>query len=307
MYPVPLWSPLVVHSPGGGAELVEVTPISGLDLAQFDCEGGEFNVSWTGDVDVAGTITIGLGTTVRIVGSAANPSASSGGNTAEASSANEIASASVNMASLQPGPVFFVKGGELFLEGLAVRGGSANNSVDLVGDDPSSSADIVVSGGGLHAVDAIVTVTRCEFEDNFAQRLGAGIFANRSTLVVDTSVFRRCSAGDVPSPGDEDVLGAGGGIGVRWTLYCLCFCPKLTRLRISCHTRRQGAHSFEAGVSRANDWERAKGRVAPLPFAIPLPRSAEKNTSLIRKVVLLQRKHITVLLNSESLRTGSFS
>ena len=169
---------------------------------------------WNGTIDVDGTITIGTGTTVRIVGNGVVGANNRVDNIA-ATSANGFASAAVNMASRQPGPVFFVQGGQLFLEGLAVRGGNATGSAHLLGDDPSSSADIAVSGGGVHAVDANVTVTGCEFADNVAHYWGGGIFANRSTVVVEATVFRGCSAGGVPSPGDEDVEGAGGGIGVR--------------------------------------------------------------------------------------------
>ncbi|CAN0008375.1 unnamed protein product, partial [Scytosiphon promiscuus] len=81
-------------------------------------------------------------------------------------------------ASSTTGPIFFVDGGSLHLENLAVRDGSTSNSSD------GNVTQIVVSGGGVHAVDANVTVTGCEFEDNFAELWGGGIFANRSSLVV---------------------------------------------------------------------------------------------------------------------------
>ena len=171
---------------------------------------------WTGTVYVDGTIVVGTGTTVRIVGNGVAGTNNSD-DTIGTTSADGIASVAVNTTSLQPGPIFFVQGGQLFLERLALRGGNANGGANLLGDNPSSSssADIAVNGGGVHAVDANVTVVGCEFRDNFAQHWGGGIFANRSNLVVEASLFQGCSAGSMPSPGDEDVEGAGGGIGVR--------------------------------------------------------------------------------------------
>ncbi|CBJ33177.1 expressed unknown protein [Ectocarpus siliculosus] len=130
------------------------------------------------------------------------------------------------------GPLFFVDGGQLFLDSLAVRGGYTSNSTgsftyaastDAAADGTNSTttsgvnetaiATVVISGGGVHAIDSNVTVTGCEFEENYADYWGGGIFANGSTLVVHGSVFRRCEAGEVPLPGDEDVDGAGGAIG----------------------------------------------------------------------------------------------
>lgn len=222
----------------GGAEKIIVTPEIGPDLANvFGCEGGEFHVSWSGVVGVPETIYIGRGTTVWIVGGNASSNSSLGASTdgdqqehLEGLSTNlpplpnGLAAAAVRTASdpqlvAQLGPIFFVDGGQLFLEGLALRGGNATaSSADNVVVNNSSSSsitggDAVVSGGGIHAIDANVTVTGCEFEDNFAGHLGGGVFANRSYLVVVGSVFRRCHADTVPSP-EEDVEGAGGGIGV---------------------------------------------------------------------------------------------
>ena len=100
--------------------------------------------------------------------------------------------------------MFFVDGGQLFLENMAVRGGFVVNSTHTP----------TVSGAGIHARYSNVTVTGCEFEDNFAEFSGGGIFGNFSTLVIVNSVFRRCRAGFKAIPGDDDVDGNGGGIGV---------------------------------------------------------------------------------------------
>eukprot|EP00752_Nemacystus_decipiens_P010943 g9725.t1 len=228
----------------GGVEQVEVSPISALDLTRFDCEEGDFNVLWSGNVDVSGTIVIGSGTTVRIVGSD-TLTASSSGNFTESSSLSGLTSAAVNMVSPLPGPVFVVQGGQLFLESIAVRGGNASTAA-------------VVSGGGVHAVDANVTVTGCEFEDNFASLWGGGIFANRSTLVVEGSVFRRCSADVEPSPGDDGVEGAGGGIGVEQTNVMIN-----SSLFDSCYAsiRGGGFHQYDgyASVSHSSFFNNSAG------------------------------------------------
>ena len=230
-------------------EQIFITPDSQVDLTSvFACEDGDFEVFWSGVVYVPGTIHIGRGTTVNIFGDASDRNASLEGSGSDyeveglstmlPKVPNGLTSAAVstifqqqqqqsNATSAEPDPdvedgaalawpLFFVDGGQLFLENLAVRGGDAGN---YTGSSVSSSGssgvggDIIVSGGGVHAVDANVTVTGCEFEDNFAQHLGGGIFTNRSTLVVVGSVFRRCQADVVSSPGD-DAVGAGGGIGV---------------------------------------------------------------------------------------------
>ncbi len=241
------------------AEHIFVSPNSGLDLTSlFSCEGGEFDVFWSGVVNVPGTIYIGRGTTVRIFGEL--PADGNGTNGSakdidqrrvEALSTrlpplpNNLTSAAVSTAShhqtnqstttttssaggegaLAPagaaGPIFFIDGGQLFLERLAVRGGVATNYTEASSSDGSgngggsSGSEAVTCGGGVHAVDANVTVAGCEFEDNFSEYLGGGIFTNRSTLVVTASVFRRCQAGVQSFPGD-DAFGAGGGVGVRF-------------------------------------------------------------------------------------------
>ena len=201
----------------------------------FACEGGEFNVSWSGVVEVYSTIKIGNGTTVRIFGetttsSGANSSIS-GGNSSSYSSYSSsssssgvdlefelerlssdlnlpqgLTSAAVGVFSTLPfGPIFLVDGGELHLESMSVRGGNATNS----------TANAIVLGGGVSAINSNVSVTGCVFEDNFAEFLGGGIHANLSTLTVKDSVFHGNAAGFQSYAGDEDVDGAGGGIAVR--------------------------------------------------------------------------------------------
>ena len=310
----------------GSAQEVAVSPDAGVDLLTvFDCEGGEFVVSWTGEVFVQGTIYIGRGTTVRIVGENGNTTAtttttsltttttsSSSGNatfvdendrpqawvealstrlpplpsglpaaavatapatasTTTSSSASASATTSLTTSAAasyssgysaanetdgaggssasehenpeeaveprRPAPIFFVDGGQLFLENLAVRGGYTANATDSLvytyTDEPgdpgayngtlldggvasgtNSTSVVVVSGGAVHAVDSNVTVVGCEFEDNFAELWGGAIFANGSSLVVRGSVFRRCRAGEQSFAADEGIEGAGGGIGV---------------------------------------------------------------------------------------------
>ena len=194
---------------------------------------------------VSGPIHIGRGTTVKILGEAAvdHGSTSTEGSDYGTESLpttlpllpNGLTSAVVSTSFEQQqqstsdkdtdrvggvapaGSLFFVDGGQLFLENLAVRGGDAGNFTSSSSSNTGGGYDGGYDGfrgGGVHAVDANVTVTGCEFEDNFAHFMGGGIFTNRSSLVVVGSVFRRCHADVASSPGD-DVHGAGGGIGVR--------------------------------------------------------------------------------------------
>ena len=213
---------------------VSVTADVDLNLtSMFDCEGGEFEVAWSGAVDVSGTIHIGNGTTVKIVGDgtpsdtyeAVSDTASSnfnGGNgnsigqdeldvlKARLSIPHGLTSAVVGVGwSAAPdnyrdfGSIFFVDGGQLFIENMAIRGGSAKSA---------NNAEII-SGGGIHALRSNVTATGCEFEDNSAEFRGGGIFGNWSTLNIVDTVFRNCSAG-VGEEGKKSVDGAGGAIGV---------------------------------------------------------------------------------------------
>lgn len=211
---------------------VSVTPTTGLDLTKFNCEGGDFRVLWSGVVNITETIYIGQGTTVHIIGDSSPNGASDtapvtkGSNTTNStnigkvddrsamlsiphgltSAAVRVASSDISAAdteSMSLGPIFYVDGGDLFLEKMAIRGGYVTHSTKY----PTAS------GAGIHAKHSNVTVTSCEFEDNFAEFDGGGIFAHASTLTVISSAFRRCRAGFRPQAGGKAVEG-GGGINV---------------------------------------------------------------------------------------------
>ena len=266
---------------GGGEgriQNVEVTATTNLDLTSiFACEGGTFVVAWLGAVNVSGTIHIGVGTTVTIVGdtspnSTGDAASSMGSSNITAGGGNSsihdevdvltgalsiprgLTSAVVGAGSsttsvdtdesLDFGPIFFVDGGQLILENMAVRGGFVLNSTE------NSTA----RGAGIHAQHSNITVTGCEFEDNFAELYGGGIFGNYSTLSVVDSVFRRCRAGFRASAGD-DVDSNGGGIGVsmKFALPALAIvdvvCTRMCTLRFSTSfegTWSQGLYTHRA-------------------------------------------------------------
>ncbi|CAM9574874.1 unnamed protein product, partial [Ectocarpus sp. 12 AP-2014] len=199
-----------------------VSPTSGVDLETvFDCEDGEFEVVWSGEVSAPGTINVGSGTTVNIYGEDATTTTTSGqGSTGFSSFSgddelwsglslprDDLSSAVVAGSGLSDGPIFFVNGGQLSLNALAVRDGSANG-------DSNATVD---SGGGVHAVKSNVTIAGCLFENNFASVSGGGVLANLSMLTVVNSTFRENAAGLVSFAGqDEDeVEGAGGGIAAK--------------------------------------------------------------------------------------------
>lgn len=262
-----LATPCIVANESVGAvdmtQRVFVTPDVAVNLTTvFDCENGEFEVSWSGVVNVSSTINIGPGTTVKIVGdttngttnnSSANGASASGGvdhNLDKVLSGLAIpaglTSAVVGNRPANPtpsdetsfGPIFFVDGGQLLLEGLAVRDGFATNSTNSLSD----------SGGGVHAIDSNVTVIGCEFEDNFAAFWGGGIFANRSTLIVVDSVFRRCNAGFLSEAGDESIDRSGGGIAVNTSVVKHVF---LDHLRFSAMLSHQASNLvFTGSVKR---------------------------------------------------------
>lgn len=211
---------MLYHRGGGVANAVactttaktSITVSSSSDPSEvsslFDCEGGVFDVTWSGVVNVEASIKIGQGTTVSISGdhasdaTVADPTSSIGRDSSSAVNSNGSSAA---VALNRFGPVFLVERGTLNLAGIAVREGGA-----------TSTAGLSISGGGISAEYATVTATNCTFEDNFAEWVGGGIFANWSTVEVRDTVFRRCSAGDAPeaTEGTLDVIGAGGGIGV---------------------------------------------------------------------------------------------
>lgn len=208
-----------------------VTPESVLDLATlFDCEEGEFEVVWSGAVNVSETINVGRGTSLHIVGNTTvtttsssstpiNINGSSGTSQAlpEFSSGLALptgllsAAVGVRPGNASFGPLFYVNGGQLSMEGLAIRNGFAT----------SSTNKSLGSGGGVQAMNSNVTFFGCEFVDNFAESMGGGIFANRSTVVITNSVFRGCRAGFQSFAGDEDMSGVGGGVSVS-SNFTLC-------------------------------------------------------------------------------------
>lgn len=216
---------------GGGAgtqHVVNVTSTADVNLTSiFDCEGGNFEVYWSGEVDVTDTIVIGNGTTVRIFGDDNSIEGDSGLSDDDEVVANltsglalplGLTSAAVGMGppnvtagAEKPasfGSMFYVDGGILILEDLIVRGGFADNTtagLDGVGG-------FYGSGGGIYAVNSSVFVTRCDFNDNFAENMGGGIFAVESTVEVVDAMFIGCTAGFMATFDDEDQEGAGGGI-----------------------------------------------------------------------------------------------
>lgn len=224
---------------GAASVNVFVTPATGLNLTMFNCEGGRFDVFWSGVVNVTETIQIGRGTKVNIKGDSdrsnhsdtaykaesGSSTTGAGGNTSTGhdgvnelttilSTPRGLTSAAVRTGppvtsgdfkeSTSFGPIFFVDGGELLIENMAIRGGLTTNS----SDNPTDC------GAGIHAHNSKVTAASCEFEDNIAESAGGGVFGNDSTIVMINSVFRRCEAGSQGEAGDEDVIGAGGGISV---------------------------------------------------------------------------------------------
>ena len=116
----------------------------------FACEGGEFNVSWSGVVEVCSRIKIGSGTTVRIFGetttsSGANSSISGGNSSSYSSYYSSSSSSGVDLefelerlasdlnlpqditseavgvfSTVSFGPIVLVDGGELHLETIGV-------------------------------------------------------------------------------------------------------------------------------------------------------------------------------------------
>lgn len=200
-------------SDGSGVIRLNVSALQGTAnlTSAFDCEGGEFEVTWSGSVTIWDTIRIGYGTTVSIRGDYDNGlpprGAGADGAGSDQVSGDGLTGGSAIVAGEPFGPMLLVEGASLYLENMALRDGNVSNA----------TSPGIVSGGGLHLLDADVTVVGCEFEDVFAQYWGGGIFANRSRLVVLDTVFRRCSAGEELEGVVEEADGAGGGLAVRWT------------------------------------------------------------------------------------------
>lgn len=207
----------------GGETVVKHVAVSEAseDLAHmFDCDDGVFEVEWSGTVAVTDTIVIGAGTTVRIVGTPASNATE--GSTSESSSSvsgREEVEQMTSGLTLPHGltsvaggletsgitsqndvgdlnkPIFSVKGGQLFLQDMIIRGGFAD------------------SGAGVHAKLSNVSIDRCEFIDSFAEISGGGVYVEDSALNVTSSHFSGCRAGFSSFSGD-DAEGKGGGIHV---------------------------------------------------------------------------------------------
>lgn len=208
---------------------------------EFNCEDGEFVVRWHGLVDVSSTMVIGSGTTVTIIGQdvSITPADDSASSTDSHSASEDSLSYKPHLAELTSGlglprgltsgavgiapqgttsatdtgnafgPIFHVNGGNLILENFIIRGG-------FVG---ATTTNDFTSGAGIHAKNSNVSVVRCEFDNNFAEVAGGGIYAQDSVLVVVDSIFGDCRAGFLAFAGDDDdVECRGGGIHVS-TLY----------------------------------------------------------------------------------------
>ncbi|CAN0432660.1 unnamed protein product, partial [Discosporangium mesarthrocarpum] len=61
---------------------------------------------------------------------------------------------------------------------------------------------LYAEGGAIRVVEGALNVTNCVFENNYAGLGGGAIFANLSTVVVESSLFRNCQAGKRPLLGD---------------------------------------------------------------------------------------------------------
>lgn len=201
-------APCVPTSSASSSEEISVSSLAGVDLSSvFDCEGGDFEVYWSGSVTVKEPIRLGNGTSVTIHGDYNNGLLSGdGGGVDSISTATSSTSGAGSevIAGASFGPIFLVQNASLRLENIALRNATARNTTSLE----------IINGAGIHAVDSEVSIVSCEFEDMFAEHWGAGIFSNRSHVVILDTVFRRCASGDEPDPGDEGIEGAGGGVAV---------------------------------------------------------------------------------------------
>ena len=224
----------VLAEPCEGPQNITVSKIEPNISSLFACEGGEFNVSWSGVIQVSSTITIGRWTTVRIFGESPKHSSSSvsssmtlastsasntdgislnGSSGRDSSSSGyglnvpqELTSAVVRANMSDPfGPIFSVLDGELHLESVAIRGGNATTY---------STSKAITKGGGVYAYNSNVSIFGCIFEENFAESHGGGIQTNWSTLIVTDSVFRGNHAGFQSIVDEKDADGDGGGLGV---------------------------------------------------------------------------------------------
>ncbi|CAN0102907.1 unnamed protein product, partial [Sphacelaria rigidula] len=140
--------------------------------------GGNFDVTWSGIISVQESIVIGNGTTVSIVGNHVSDLTVEDSSDSTVANSNE---SSVVLTTGDIGPVFLVRGGTLNIEGVVIRGGNTMHGTEIAG------LGVINGGGGISAEDASVTVTGCTFENNFADWVGGGLFANRSRVEVRDS------------------------------------------------------------------------------------------------------------------------
>ena len=201
-------------------------------LKELNCEGGVFEVNWTGVVNVTDSIVIGSGTQVTITGqgflttaedSTASTSTDSTNGTGQNGKLGELTrqlvlpqglvASAVGVVSQESidsntntafGPIFDVqKGGMLSITRMIVSGGL------VAGGTPRGWAGISA------AKESNVFVTECEFSDTFAEYNGGGIHVEQSVLQVADSLFTRCWVGFNSQGDDDEPDGKGGAIHVR--------------------------------------------------------------------------------------------
>lgn len=219
-----------VSATGGAGEPQRLNVLSTSDnddlTTMFSCDDGDFQVYWSGEVNVTDTIVVGAGTTVRITGDSLSTSGNSSLSDDEVPEhltsglALPVGLTSAVVGVGKPddagnaddtdsfGSMIFVVNGTLILKDLVVRGGCATTK-DAMEDEAVS---ISGSGGGVYSMNSNVTITRCDFSHNFAENTGGGIFASNSILQVADTMFRNCQAGFNATLDDEDPEAAGGGI-----------------------------------------------------------------------------------------------
>ena len=234
----------------GGFQQVAVSNNTAFNLSTiFACEGGDFNVSWSGVVQVSSTIKIGNGTSVRIYGesvatsatvtasttgsgtSLASTSSSTSSSRSTIDASNRISSYSsvdlefdldrrsskLNLPQELTSAAVGFNGNASFGPIFLVDGGALHLERVVIrgGNSTKSTANMIAFGGGVQAISSNLSVSSCVFEDNFAEYRGGGIHATVSMLTVKDSVFRGNRAGFQSFPDDDTVNGNGGGIAVR--------------------------------------------------------------------------------------------
>ena len=228
-------------TPEEHAKILNVNASTVHLLNELNCEGGRFEVTWTGVVDVTDSIVVGSGTEVRITGQGLSTTAEDATTSTFIDSTNGtgqngllkeltrhlhlphgLEAAAVGMVpeymadtrtATAFGPIFDVQtGGTLDLQRMIVRGGL------VAGNKYHGWAGIFA------AKESNVSITQCEFSDTFAEHNGGGIYVKKSVLKVTDSRFTRCWAGLQSQDDDDDPDGKGGAIHVRTNLTIRGFC-----------------------------------------------------------------------------------